>query len=240
VDINILAICAHPDDAELTCAGLLLHAKVRGSTIGVVDLTQGEMGSRGTAEDRVNEAANAAEILGLDLRLNLEFPDGNIRVDKENIIRIIDVIRRYRPKILIAPYWEDHHPDHEATSRLVKNAWWFSGVAKHPGQGSPHRSERILYYLARFPFQPSLVIDISDYWEIKKKAILCYHTQLHNSHDELPETYTSTPDFIDEWEGRHRYLGSLIGVKYGEAYYMRSPVPVFNPHSLLGDLPGIL
>lgn len=238
--IDLLAICAHPDDAELTCAGLLLKAKNSGASIGVVDLTSGEMGSRGSGSQRRQEADEAAKVLGLDLRLNLGLPDGRLAATEENCIKLVELIRRYRPDMLIGPWWEDHHPDHVAASELMKSAWWFAGVHKYPADGEPHRPERVLHYPARYMFQPSLVVDISSVWETKKKAVACYPSQLHDPTSKEPAIYCSDPQFEELWEGRHRSVGALIGVPYGEAYLVRSPVPVFDPLTLLAGNAGVV
>ena len=235
--VDVLAICAHPDDAELTCAGTLLVAKAHGASIGVVDLSRGEMGSRGTVEERDAEAAAASEVLGLDVRVNLGLPDTAIEPTRENISKVVEIIRGHRPQMLLAPYWEDHHPDHAAASQIVKSAWWFAGVARYPGAGAPHRPELVMYYHARFSFTPSLVVDISDHFETKKRSVLCYKSQLYDPSGGGPETYLANPDFMAQWHARHRYMGSLIGVTYGEAYCLRAPVPVRTPLSLLTGRP---
>jgi N-acetylglucosamine malate deacetylase 1 len=232
--IDILAIGAHPDDIELTCAGLLLRAKQAGARIGVVDLSRGELGSRGSRESREQEAAAATEVLGLDLRLNLDLPDGGIAHTPANVRNLVEVIRRWRPKLLLGPFWEDHHPDHVATSLLVKDAWWFAGVVRYPGRGPAHRPERVLHYHTRYDFRPSLIVDISEVYEIKKRAVSCYHSQLHSvGGGAEPETFLSTPDFLLHWEGKQRFFGAQIGVAFGEAYYLQTPVPVYDPLSLV-------
>ena len=230
--LDVLAFCAHPDDAELNCAGLLLRAKSSGASIGVCDLTHGEAGTRGTAAERDREATEAALVLGLDERINLDLPDGAVTCTLENRIKLIEVIRAHRPRLIIAPYWEDHHPDHTNTSLLSQEAWWFAGVGKHAGIGSPHRPESILHYMARYQFRPSLVVDISDHWQRKRKAVACYRSQLYDPTRGEPETAISADSFLDAWEGRNRYYGSLIGVEYGEPYLMRGPVPVEDPMTL--------
>ena len=238
--IDVLAVCAHPDDAELTCAGLLLRAKAGGASIGVCDLTRGEAGTRGTAAERAAEAVAATAVLGLDVRVNLGLPDGALTCTLENRIRLVELLREHRPRLLIAPYWEDHHPDHSNTSLLAKEAWWFAGVAKHPGSGTPHRPEAMLHYMSRYQFLPSLVVDISAHWEQKRQAAACYRSQLHDPDRDEPETAISSPDYLEAWEGRHRYYGTLIGVGYGEPYLMRGPVPVGNPMSLVFGRRAIL
>ena len=238
--IDVLAVCAHPDDAELACAGLLLSAKAAGATIGVCDLTRGEAGTRGSATDRADEAIAASAVLGLDARINLELPDGALTCTLENRVRLVEVLREHRPRLLIAPYWEDHHPDHSNTSLLAKEAWWFAGVAKHPGIGNPHRPEAMLHYMSRYQFRPSLIVDISEYWNQKRQAATCYRSQLHDPERHEPDTTISSPGYLATWEGRHRYYGSLIGVDYGEPYLMRGPVPVQDPMALVFGRQAVL
>ena len=159
--------------------------------------------------------------------------------------RLMEVIRAEQPRMLVGPYWEDHHPDHVATSLLMKDAWWFAGVAKHPGGPSAHRPEVMLFHLSRYLERPSLIVDVSDQFATKARAVECYASQLHrpagaSEPQDEAETYLSRPDFLAAWEGRHRYYGRMIGATFGEAYLMRNPVPVTNPMTLLAGRPGVL
>ena len=246
--VDVLAVCAHPDDAELGCAGLLLRCKAAGARVGVVDLTRGELGSRGNAALRNEERARATAILGLDVRLDLDLPDGFVERTAEYRTRLVEVIRSEQPRMLVGPYWEDHHPDHVNTSLLMKDAWWFAGVAKHPGGPSAHRPEAMLFQLSRYVARPSLIVDISDQFATKARAVACYASQLHRPYrrtlppdaDAEPETYLSRSDFLAAWEGRHRYYGRMIGAEFGEAYLMRNPVPITDPMTLLAGRPGVM
>ena len=246
--VDVLAVCAHPDDAELGCAGLLLRCKAAGARVGVVDLTRGELGSRGNATLRNEERARATAILGLDVRLDLDLPDGFVERTVEYRTRLVEVIRSERPRMLVGPYWEDHHPDHVATSLLMKDAWWFAGVAKHPGGKSAHRPEAMLFQLSRYVARPSLIVDVSEQFATKARAVACYASQLHRpaaadgppDADGEPETYLSRSDFLAAWEGRHRYYGRMIGAEFGEAYLMRNPVPITDPMTLLAGRPGVM
>ena len=246
--IDVLAVCAHPDDAELGCAGLLLSCKAAGARVGVVDLTRGELGSRGNAALRNEERTRATAILGLDVRLDLDLPDGFVERTVEHRTRLVEVIRSERPRLLVGPYWEDHHPDHVNTSLLMKDAWWFAGVAKHPGGPSAHRPEAMLFQLSRYVARPSLIVDISEQFATKARAVACYASQLHRpaaaegppDADGEPETYLSRSDFLAAWEGRHRYYGRMIGAEFGEAYLMRNPVPITDPMTLLAGRPGVM
>ena len=246
--VDVLAVCAHPDDAELGCAGLLLRCKAAGARVGVVDLTRGELGSRGNAALRNEERARATSILGLDVRLDLDLPDGFVERTVEYRTRLVEVIRSEQPRMLVGPYWEDHHPDHVNTSLLMKDAWWFAGVAKHPGGPTAHRPEAMLFQLSRYVARPSLIVDISEQFATKARAVTCYASQLHRpasaeappASDSEPETYLSRSDFLAAWEGRHRYYGRMIGAEFGEAYLMRNPVPITDPMTLLAGRPGVM
>ena len=238
--IDVLAICAHPDDAELTCAGLLLLAKRTGASIGICNLTRGEMGTRGTPEEREREAAAAAGVLGLDARENLELPDGLLEVTVENRIKLVSVIRAHKPRMLLAPYWEDHHPDHAATSLLAKQAWWSAGLVRHPGGPGAHRPEMLLHYMGRYQFQPSVIIDVSEVWEQKLEAIRCYASQFHVEGSAQPATFISSTGFLDFWEGRHRYYGGMVGAAYAEPYLTRAPVSLSDPMALLSGRRAVL
>ena len=246
--VDVLAVCAHPDDAELGCAGLLLRCKAAGARVGVVDLTRGELGSRGNAALRNEERARATSILGLDVRLDLDLPDGFVERTVEYRTRLVEVIRSEQPRMLVGPYWEDHHPDHVNTSLLMKDAWWFAGVAKHPGGPTAHRPEAMLFQLSRYVARPSLIVDISEQFATKARAVTCYASQLHRpasaeappASDAEPETYLSRSDFLAAWEGRHRYYGRMIGAEFGEAYLMRNPVPITDPMTLLAGRPGVM
>ena len=239
----MLAVCAHPDDAELGCAGLLLRCQAAGARVGVVDLTGGELGSRGNAALRRAERDRATAVLGLDVRLELGLPDGFVERTIEYRTRLVEVIRSERPRMLVGPYWEDHHPDHTATSLLMKDAWWFAGVAKHPGGRGAHRPEAMLFHLSRYAARPSLIVDVSGQFATKARAVACYASQLHRAAPAgaaEPETYLSRSDFLAAWEGRHRYYGRMIGAEFGEAYLMRNPVPVSDPMTLLAGRPGVM
>ena len=246
--IDVLAVCAHPDDAELGCAGLLLRCKAGGARVGVVDLTRGELGSRGNAALRNEERTRATAILGLDVRLDLDLPDGFVERTVEYRTRLVEVIRSERPRMIVGPYWEDHHPDHVNTSLLMKDAWWFAGVAKHPGGPNAHRPEAMLFQLSRYVARPSLIVDISEQFATKARAVACYASQLHRPAAAdgpadtagEPETYLSRSDFLAAWEGRHRYYGRMIGAEFGEAYLMRNPVPITDPMTLLAGRPGVM
>ena len=207
----------------------------------------------------MRNAGCATAILGLDVRLDLDLPDGFVERTVEYRTRLVEVIRSERPQMLVGPYWEDHHPDHVNTSLLMKDAWWFAGVAKHPGGPTAHRPEAMLFQLSRYLARPSLIVDISEQFATKARAVACYASQLHRAAppdgasnadaadaadaahaDTEAETYLSRSDFLAAWEGRHRYYGRMIGAEFGEAYLMRNPVPITDPMTLLAGRPGVM
>lgn len=236
MSVDILAIVAHPDDAELNCAGLLLKAQADGATIGVLDMTLGELSSRGDVPTRKREAAHASEILNLDYRHNLELNDGSLSQCTAGLDRIVHVLRELKPKLTITAHWEDHHPDHRATSNMVREAWYLAGIGKY-GEGLPHRGESILYYIDRTAVKPDLVLDVSSVWEQKLRAVQAYASQLGAGSG--PQTLLSHSQYLTQLESRHHYFGGLIGVSHGEAYAMRQPVPLNSPSSLLWGRRGI-
>ncbi|GAB4330837.1 MAG: bacillithiol biosynthesis deacetylase BshB1 [Calditrichia bacterium] len=232
--IDIIAFGAHPDDVELGCGGTLLKLKQQGYSTAIIDLTEGEMGSRGTVAQRYRESARAAEILQIDHRENLQIPDGGVRVTEEYLEKIVKVIRTYRPRLVFAPYHEDRHPDHVHSSRLISEACFFSGTAKKFPGLKPHRPNRVLYYMAKYEFDPSFVIDISDQFDTKLKALQAYESQFYNPDWPQEQTFISSRWFMDSVEFRARHFGWMAGVKYAEPFWIREklalddPIPVFS------------
>lgn len=225
--LDILAIAAHPDDAELGCGGSLRLATRKGLKVAITDLSAGEMSSRGTVASRQVEADNAAHILGVKERRNLGLPDSKIGENSTHALSVlIQLIRETRPRIVLAPYWEDRHPDHEAAGRLVKEACFFAGIAKM-GAGEPYRPVRLFFYMLSYPFTPAFVLDISEVWERKLKAIKAYQTQFESSEKGI-QTAINKPGFLKLMEARAIWFGSMIGAAYGEPYYMLGPVPVVD------------
>ncbi len=234
MNLDVLAIAAHPDDTELCCGGTLAALVKQGKTVGVLDMTRGEMGSRGTPEQRLEEAKNASEIIGLEVRENLGLPDTRLQNTPEYRQKIIRKIREYRPHICLVGAPSDRHPDHDNATRLALDAIFYSGLAKiesNDADGNPQkpwRPSHILHYMQDRPFEPDIVFDISDTFEIKKKAIKAFATQfdIDNPGDE-PETYISGKRFFKGIEARARHCGHLIGATYGEPFkYYNGPVPM--------------
>ena len=229
--LDLLAFGAHPDDVELSCGGTLAKMVKIGHRTGIIDLTRGEMGTRGGPELRMKEASAAAKILGVSVRENLCLPDGNIPVNVPT--ELIEAIRRYRPSIVLLPYHEDRHPDHVRASRLLTEACFQAGLEKFATALPPHRPNWLLYYMQHTEFQPSFVVDIEGYFKKKIKAIKSYRSQIHSpgykKKQKEKETLISSPQFFTLIETRGRYYGSLIGVSYGEPFWMRTMVGISDP-----------
>jgi len=231
--LDILAFGVHPDDIELSCGGVLLVEKNNGKKTGMIDLTQGELGTRGTATTRKAEAAAAAKILGVDTRENLEMADGFLQNDEVHQRRIISALRAYQPEIILCNAPEDRHPDHGRSSNLVADAAFLSGLKKIETERNGIKQEAwrpkyVFRYIQDRMLQPDFVIDISDVMEQKIEAIKAYKTQFHNGDSSEPETYISTPDFLDSVIYRHKWFGKMIGVKYAEGFITEKLIGLKN------------
>jgi N-acetylglucosamine malate deacetylase 1 len=219
--VDILAFGVHPDDVELGCSGTIIASLDTGKKVGVVDLTRGELGTRGTAETRKNEAANAAKVMGVHARENLEMADGFFQNDETNLRKVITVIRKYQPEIVLCNAPEDRHPDHGRSAKLVADAAFLSGLRKIEtldGAQQAWRPAYVFHYIQDRYLKPDFVFDISGQWEKKLETIRCYTTQFYSADSKEPETYISTPDFLDTIKSRALMLGKRIGVKYAEGY----------------------
>jgi N-acetylglucosamine malate deacetylase 1 len=243
--LDVLAIAAHPDDTELNCAGTLAALVRQGLKVGVLDLTQGEMGSRGTPELRRSEANEAARIIGLSMRDNLALPDCGLDNTPEHRLAIIRAVRMYQPDVCFINAPSDRHPDHGNASKLTTDALFYSGLPKLTStdsvgnQQEPWRPFHVLHYMQDRPFEPDFVFDISDTIEIKEKAILAFKSQfnVHEAGHE-PQTYISRPSFFEAIRARARHFGHLIGVDYGEGYlYHGKPIPLHDLNVLLHSKP---
>jgi len=216
--LDLLAIAPHPDDAELGVAGTLMRAKDDGLRVGVLDLTDGEPTPFGSPEIRARETAAATEILGLDWRENLGLSNRRLESTLEARALLAGVLRRVRPRWLLAPYWVDAHPDHVAATELIEAARFWSKLTKSDLPGEPYHPERILYYYCvhlRVVAQPTVVIDISDYWERKLAAMACYQSQF------VVGRPTEPPTFLDRQRDQAAYWGWSIGARYGEPLALR-------------------
>ncbi|MFN7273517.1 MAG: bacillithiol biosynthesis deacetylase BshB1 [Bacteroidota bacterium] len=221
--LDILAFGVHPDDVELGCAGTLLMAVTEGKKVGIVDLTRGELGTRGSAELRLQEAARAAEIMKVSVRENLGMADGFFEADETNLRKIIRAIRRYQPDIILANAPEDRHPDHGRSAKLVSDAAFLSGLRKiitedDGKEQAAWRASYVFHYIQDRFIQPGFVIDISPFMEQKMEAILAYGSQFYSTDSKEPTTYISTPQFLETVKARAMMLGKRIGVAYAEGY----------------------
>lgn len=221
--LDILAIAAHPDDVELSCAGtLMIHAK-QGMRTGIVDLTRGELGTRGTPEGRLLEAQDACKVMGLDVRENLGLADGFFQNSREDQLAVIRVIRKYQPEIILTNAIDDRHPDHGRGAQLVKDACFLSGLRKIETEldGQPQaawRPKQVFHFIQDRFIQPDFVIDITDVIEQKIAAIKCFKTQFLAETDHEPQTYISSAGFFESVIYRSRMLGKMVGVEHAEGY----------------------
>jgi bacillithiol biosynthesis deacetylase BshB1 len=233
--LDVLAIFSHPDDAELTMAGTLLKLKSLGYRTGVLDMTRGEMSTRGTPEIRSREALDAARVMGLDARLNLEQPDGHIAVDEETRLALVRVLRTRVPKVLFTSHWDDPHPDHAATSRIVREAARLATMRRYDEQADPAAISMPAIAHAVFSrlTNPSFIVDVSEFAESKMNAIRAYASQFYRVESKEPITRISELGFLKQIEDRMRYYGSLIGREAGEPFYVREALNVDDPVALL-------
>lgn len=221
--LDILVFAIHPDDAELGCSGTILKYLAEGKKVGIVDLTQGELGTRGTAEIRATEALAAAKVLGLHVRENLGLKDGFFKNDEESQKRVIEAIRTYQPEIVLANAIDDRHPDHGRAARLINDSVFLAGLPKIDTQvGSKAqnawRPRLLLHYIQDKYIKPDVLIDISPYWQQKVTAIKAFKSQFYNSETDEPATYISSPEFLAGVEARAREFGKSIQVPYAEGF----------------------
>ena len=221
--VDVIFFGAHPDDVELSAGGTAAKFVRDGLRVGIVDLTRGEMGTRGTPQTRKREAANAAKALGATFRTHLDFGDGNLQTGREQELEIIALLRMHRPRIVFAPYPDDRHPDHTRTGRIVTEASFYAGL-KALETGSPaHRPQTVIYYLQNYMLPPTFVADVTRAWKTKMKAIYAFKSQFHDPKSKEPRTFISDPAFLEMIEGRGRHFGVMIGAGYGEAFITKQP-----------------
>lgn len=235
--LDVLAFGAHPDDVELTCAGTLIKLARQGYRTGVVALTAGELGTRGDAVLRAREFAEAAGIMQVSEHRILGLPDGDLSATTSQKATVIGVIRELRPGIVLAPYWEDRHPDHANGGRLVAEAGFLAGLKKIETGLDPFRPNRILFYPSRYEFRPSFIVDISQTHEQKLQAVRAYRSQFLESPSGEPaqdRTNVSRPGFLEAVVARARQYGSYIGVEYGEPFLVREPLRLDDPVAFFG------
>lgn len=237
--LDLMVMTVHPDDAELGAGGTIAKYVAEGKKVGIIDLTRGELGTRGTATTRAQEANAAAKILGVEVRENLGLRDGFFLNEEASQLSIIRIIRKYRPEVIITNAWDDRHPDHGRASKLVNDAVFLSGLRRVEteldGVAQEAFRPRLQLQLIQDKYiQPHVILDISDYWDIKEQSILAYKTQFNaSSDDDGPQTYISNPDFMEYTRGRARELGRNIQVKYGEGFTARKLLGVKDLFDLI-------
>lgn len=222
--VDVLAIGAHPDDIEMTCAGTIVSLIAQGRTVAGVDLTRGELGTRGTPETRLRESAEGAKVMGLVARENMGFNDGFFRNDEEHQMALIPIIRHYQPKIVLANTVDDRHPDHSRAAQLVTEACFYAGlhqiktVGKDGQPQKAHRPDFTYYYIQDRSLTPNFVVDITPYWNQKMASIKAYKSQFYDPDSAEPDSYISGEPFMKFLEARHREHGHLIGAEFGEGF----------------------
>ena len=239
--LDILAIGVHPDDVELGCSGTILNEIENGKKVGILDLTEGELGTRGSIETRYAEAGSAAKILGVSIRENLKMRDGFFINDEGHKLHLIQAIRKFQPEVVLANALHDRHPDHGRAGHLIAEACFLSGLSKVESKDKDGRQQLrwrpkyVLHYLQDWYHEPQIVIDISDVFEQRMKAIEAYSTQFFSAEhaDKGEQTYISSPDFLDSVIARARMLGKKIGVKYGEGFTSEKQIGLKNLDALV-------
>lgn len=233
--VDILGVFAHPDDLELTVGGTMLKMKALGYRTGALDITRGEMGSRGTVDGRAKEAENAAKILNLDLRENLGLADGHVFADDASRTGLVRTLRRLKPKVILTHQLDDPHPDHDHIARLVRESARLSSMKNYDPEtgGEKIPVPMVAHNIFSRHVPLSFVVDVSEFLKEKMAAIRAHASQFHDPKSTEPETRLTASGFLDELENRSRYFGSLIGVSAGEPYFVREALNVEDPIELL-------
>lgn len=230
--LDILAFSAHPDDVELSCGGTVVKMVNLGYAVGVADLTEAELSTRGNVDLRRKETENSSKILHLSMRENLKIPDGEIENNITNRLKVIQCIRKHQPKIILAPYFEDRHPDHVHASNLISEANFYSGLSKIDTGFEPHRANSMIYYYQHLVDKSSFVVDITNEFDKKMEAVKAFRSQFYNPESEEPETFISQKRFLDSLETRAQYFGYQIGVEYGEPFFIKSTIKINNLYEI--------
>ena len=222
--VDLLVFGPHPDDLEIGLGGTIARHVAGGSTVGLCDMTAGEMGSNGTVEQRIAEAEAARVVLGAAWRENLRLPDRQIGKSPEHLATVAAFIRRHRPRVVAAPYWSDRHPDHVAASALITEAVFNAGLRKYKAEGEAHKAEWICYYFINDSDKPSFVVDVSAHYETKRQALDCHVTQFQPPGSGTAATRLNTPVFRQLIESRDAQFGALAGVTWAEGLIVRDPI----------------
>lgn len=234
MNLDVLAIAAHPDDVELSCGGTLLKMTKLGYKTGILDLTAGEMGTRGTPETRAKEAAKSAKLLRVSYRGTLGVPDSDVQPSRQHKLRLASAVRELRPKTVILPYWEARHPDHYHASTLGYEGCFLAGLKQLPIEGEPHRPFKILYSTVFATVRPTFVVDITDHYEQRRRAIQAFASQFRPNQGESRRRFKKTNVFLaidrleDEMNQLARHYGQMIGVKYGEPFLVKELMQIHD------------
>ncbi len=234
--LHALAFGAHPDDIELSVSGTLIKLASLGYRTGVVDMVRGELGSRGTPQIRAREAKASARIMGLSVRENLRLKDGQVFDSQFARLKVIRALRRYQPELVFTHYWDDRHPDHVYTSRIVTNACYLSGLARIDTGQKRFRPAKLFYFMFPHTVQASFYVDITECFDQKMKAVESFKSQLFNPESLEPTTYLSVPQFLPNLQSLNRYYGSLIQTGYAEAFLSKEPLAISDPVGFFSEL----
>jgi len=229
--LDVLAIAAHRDDVEITSGGLMAKLASKGYKTGILDFTRGEMGSRGTDEDREREAQCAGKVLGVSVRENLGLPDGNVQHSRENLLKVVAVLRKYRPHMVILPHEDQRHPDHFWCFKIGKEACYFSGLKKLEADGEPHRPHKMLYSPYYRNVKPSMYVDISEHFERKIESVRCYESQFGGT-GTSNQVFVQGIDVFDYLRTQDHANGQKIRVDYAELYIVRDPIEIDDPMTM--------
>jgi bacillithiol biosynthesis deacetylase BshB1 len=232
-EVDVLAIGAHPDDVEIGAGGFVALMASQGKKVGLLDLTRGEMGTRGTPEQREEESSEAARLLGASFRANLGLPDSKLFNCLEYREKIAEVIRQAKPRYCLTSYFSAKHPDHSAAGELVQGASWIAGLHNYESKFEAHRPSRVFYYPSRYEFKPSFVVDVTEVWEKKKKAVRAFKSQFFQADSNEPETEIARRGFFDMIEARARGYGRKIGAEFAEPFFMFEETAIDDPDQLL-------
>lgn len=231
IKLDVLAIAAHRDDIEITCGGTIIKLTDKGKRVGILDLTEGEMGTKGTAEERGAEAKDAAKIMGVTFRANLRLPDAAVEVNQENKLKIAQVIKDTRPDMVILPYWVQRHPDHLSASLLGYDACFLAGLKKLDLEGVPHRPHKIIYTSSFRDSQHSFFVEVTEQFERKLKAVAAYKSQFDGTLSSR-EIYRPGVDIFEYMTITARHYGHKVGVKYAEAFAIKESILIDDPSEM--------
>jgi bacillithiol biosynthesis deacetylase BshB1 len=237
--LDLVVLAAHPDDAEMSCGGTIASAIAQGKKVGIIDFTRGELGTRGTPEIRAAESAAASKILQISARENLGFRDGFFKNDEDHQMKLIAALRRYQPDVVLANAIEDRHPDHGKGAALAVDSCFYSGlrmIQTFNFDGKPQnawRPKAVYHYIQDRFIKPDLVVDISSFWDKKEASIRAYKSQFHDPNSTEPESYLTSPEFLDFLKARSQEMGHMIGSSYGEGYTKTKPIGIKDLFGLI-------